>query len=66
MEALSSFEKFGLTGLVIGALFISLWLLIKELKGLHVLQIEERKAWLHAFNGNTDALRNLSEKISHR
>lgn len=63
MDALNHFEKFGLPGLVIGALFFSLWLLVKELKTLHLLQIEERKQWIQAFNGNTEILRELSAEI---
>ncbi len=73
MDVLALFSQFGLHGLVIGALFISLWLLIREIKLLnesHEKRIdavsenhsEERESWLKAYQDNTEVLRRIFEK----
>jgi hypothetical protein len=51
MDKLNLFDQYGLIGLVIGALFFSLWIL---------LQIDERKSWVNALNANTEVLRQLT------
>lgn len=73
MELFNLFSQFGLNGLVIAALFASLWALIKKIDGIvqvHDKQIEgvvkdhkeEREKWLQAYQANTEVLRALSSK----
>lgn len=60
MEQLALFNQYGLIGLVIGALFFSLWILLREIKSIHLLQTDERKSWVNALNANTEVLRQLT------
>jgi len=70
---IETFGQYGLSGLVIGALFYSNWLLIKEIKLLGVSHDErherrnashalERTEWLEAYKENTEVLRAFSQK----
>jgi len=70
MEPLNIFNQHGLSGLVIGALFVSLWYFIKEIRHLNdsnnqridkitATHTEERESWLKAYQDNTDALRRI-------
>lgn len=74
MDILSLFNAHGLSGIVIGALFISLWLLIKEIKNLNETNnkridaiaenhCEERDRWYQAYKENTEVLRKLSNPM---
>jgi len=73
MEIISLFQQFGLSGIVIGALFYTNWNLVKEIKGLNdahnlrheqrnELHAEERDKWLDAYKENTEVLRTLAER----
>ena len=67
------FGQYGISGLVIAALFYSNWLLIKEIKTLSASHDErhekrneshakERAEWLDAYKENTEVLRLFSAK----
>jgi hypothetical protein len=62
MDALNLFSQFGLTGIVIGALFVSLWLLVKAIQGIQGNHASERGEWLTAYKENTEVLRVLTSK----
>ena len=50
------FSEHGLIGLVVGALFAALWLVVRE-------HSHERKMWLDAYKENTEVIRVLTSKI---
>ena len=67
------FGQYGISGLVIAALFYSNWLLIREIKLLSASHDErhdkrneshakERQEWLNAYKENTEVLRLFSSK----
>lgn len=74
MEVLSEFSQFGLVGIVIGALFIVIWFLMREIRTIIAdcnKQIAEhmsahgleRAQWLEAFRRCNDQVRDLTNKI---
>lgn len=74
MELIDIFGKFGLIGVVVGALFVQNFMLLKEIrqivadsdariKALSETHATERMQWLEAFRRNTDLLRDFTHKI---
>ena len=74
MDVLNAFGKFGLSGIVIGALFISLWFLIKEIKSMNESNerridsaneshSKERESWLATYKDNTEVLQRIFERL---
>lgn len=72
MDVLKLFDTYGLAGIVIGALFVSLWLLIKEIRNLNDTNnqridaisenhSQERERWYQAYKENTEVLRQLTK-----
>lgn len=68
---ITSFTNYGLDGVVIGALFCALYLLIRELKTMNVAHDDridalnsehkaERAEWITAYKDNTEIIRQLS------
>lgn len=68
---ITSFSNYGLDGVVIGALFCALYLMIRELKTMnesHDKRIDalnnehkaERAEWIAAYKENTEIIRQLS------
>lgn len=74
MDALiTAFTAYGLSGVVIGALFVTLYMLIKELKVMndtHDTRVdkvqlehkEERGYWLQSYKDISESLNKLSSK----
>lgn len=69
-DTLSIFGQYGLAGLVIGALFISLWLLLRSINSINdahnsraeslaKAHAEERSEWLDAYKENTSVIHAL-------
>jgi hypothetical protein len=72
VDVLKLFDAYGLSGIVIGALFVSLWLLIKEIRNLNDTSnqridaiaenhSQERERWYQAYKENTEVLRQLTK-----
>jgi ABC-type sulfate transport system permease subunit len=68
MEAIAPWQQFGLPGMVIGALFITIWIIGKGIiLRLLELQQQERKEWKEAFTTamgeHNDVLRELTKAV---
>jgi hypothetical protein len=68
MEAISPWQQFGLPGMVIGALFITIWIIGKGIiLRLLELQQQERAEWREAFTEamgeHNEVLRELSKAV---
>lgn len=62
MEFLNLFGQYGISGLVIGALFIALWFVFREFRFMGQLHAQERERWYQAYKENTEVLRLLTGK----
>jgi hypothetical protein len=58
-KLIGSFGEHGLAGLVVGALFMALWFMLRE-------HSKEREQWLEAYKENTEVLRALTGKCGDK
>jgi len=63
-ETFKMFADYGIEGLVIFALFLTLYYGLKQINVLVMIHKEEREQWLSAYKENTEVLRTLSAKCS--
>lgn len=61
-KLLDYFSRYGLSGLVIFALFCALWFVFREVRFINEMHAKERERWYEAYKENTEVLRLITGK----